>query len=391
MLTYNKTWIDNLEIQKQSAKWLKKNLISKEEHENVKRTYPTCYHESNFVIRIGMFIFSLIGIFSTIGLFGLFAFRENAIAFQGLIYGIVTAFVATHFIRTKNYYRSGVIDALIYFSVFSFSSGICILMSRNSFEFNLGPITYLVAVIPFASFIAIRFADAFIALCVYAMFFCLNALLVLKIGTIGKLILPFDAILVSYACYKIIDSQKNVETYKYWHRVIATLRAATLTTFYLSGNYLVVRELSEVLLKTSVGPGQDISLSWFFYGWTLIVPFLFIWYGLKQKDHLVIRVGILMEVAGILCIRHYYSVMPLETALVAAGILLVIIARLSMYILRVPRNGITYLEEPEDEDELMKAIGATVVSHVAGKALHQEEAGKFGGGQSGGGGAGGNF
>jgi len=391
MLTYNKSWIDNLEIQKQSAKWLKKNLITKEEHENVKREYPTSYHESNFIIRIGMFIFSLIVIFSSIGLFGLFAFRENVISFQGLIYGIVSAFIATHFVRTKNYYRSGVIDALIYFSVLSFSFGICILISGNVFDLNRDPIVYIMAVIPFAAFIAIRFTDAFLALCVYTLLFTLNALLVLKPGTIGKLILPFEAITVSYACYMLINSRKNIESFKYWHRVIATLRAAALTTFYLSGNYLVVRELSEVLLKTSIGPGQDISLSWFFYAWTIIVPLLFIWYGLKQKDHLPIRVGILMEVVGIICIRHYYSVMPPEIALIIAGIFLIVLARISMHLLREPRNGITCLEESEDDNELITAVGATVVSHVAGKAIHKEEASTFGGGQSGGGGAGGNF
>jgi hypothetical protein len=83
--------------------------------------------------------------------------------------------------------------------------------------------------------------------------------------------------------------------------------------------------------------------------------------------------------------------MPLESALIIAGIFLVILARLSMYYLREPRNGITYLEETENDDELMTALGSTVVSHVAGKAIHQEEPGKFGGGQSGGGGAGGGF
>src|SRR6187402_2669444 len=137
MLVYNKAWIDNLEIQKQSARWLKKNLVTKEEHENVTREFPSGYHESNFLIRAGIFIFSLIVIFSAIGLFGLFAFRDHAIAFQGLIYGIATAFIATYFVRTKNYFRSGVIDALIYFSVFSFSLGICILISGNDFDFSL--------------------------------------------------------------------------------------------------------------------------------------------------------------------------------------------------------------------------------------------------------------
>ena len=391
MLIYNKACIDNLEIQKQSAKWLKKNLVSKEEHENVKREFPSGYHESNFLIRAGIFIFSLIVIFSAIGLFGLIAFRDHAIAFQGLIYGIATAFIATYFVRTKNYFRSGILDALIYFSVFSFSLGICILISGNDFDFSLDPIVYCMAVIPFAAFIALRFADAFLALFVYTLIFLTNALLVLKLGSIGKMILPFDAIIFSYACYKLIDINKNVETTKYWHKVIATLRAASLTTFYLSGNYLVVRELSEELLKTTIVPGQDISISWFFYIWTIAVPILFIVYGLKQKDHLIIRVGILMEVVGILCIRYYYSVMPLETALILAGIFLIVLARLSMHFLREPRSGITYIEDSEEDDELMNAIGSTVVSHVAGKAIHQEEQSKFGGGQSGGGCAGSGF
>jgi hypothetical protein len=391
MLTYNKTWIDNLEIQKQSVKWLKKNLIAKEEHENVKREYPTGYHESNFLIRVGMFIFSLIVIFSTTGLFGLMAMGENAIAFQGLIYGILTAFIATHFIRTRSYFRSGIIDALIYFSVFSFSLGICILISGNDFDFNLDPVIYMAASVPFAAFIAIYFADAFIALCVYISLFLINALLVMKIGTIGKMILPFEAIIISFIAYKWIDSQKNVEAYKYWHKLISTLRAASLVTFYLSGNYYVVRELSVQLLHADIAPGQDISLSWFFYLWTIVLPILCIVYGLKQKDSLIIRVGILMEVVGILSIRYYYSVLPLESALILAGIFLVVLARISMHYLREPRNGITYLEDAEDDDELMTAIGATVVSHVAGKSIHHEEPGKFGGGQSGGGGAGGGF
>jgi len=357
----------------------------------VKREFPTSYHETNFIVRAGIFIFSLVIILSAIGLFGLFTMREKGIAFQALLYGTVAPFVATYFIRTKNYFRSGVTDALIYFSVCSFSLGICILINGNDFDFNLDPVIYFTAMIPFAACIAIYFADAFVALLVYTLLFCINALLVLKIGAIGQMILPFEAIIVSFACYKLVDRIKHVDRFKYWNKVITTLRAAAITTFYLSGNYLVVRELSEVLLKTTIGSGQDITLSWFFYAWTILVPLLLIAYGLKQKDHLIIRVGILTEVAGILCIRHYYSVMPLESALIIAGIFLVVLARISMHYLREPINGITYLEEPEDDNELATALGATVVSHVAGKSIHQEEQGKFGGGKSGGGGAGSSF
>jgi len=391
MLIYNKAWIDNLEIQKQSAKWLKKKLITKEEHENVKREFPSEYHESNFIVRIGIFIFSIIVIFGFTGLFGLITASLDAIGVESLLLGIATAYIATQFVLSRHYYRSGVTDALIYFSVLSFSFGICFLISGNDFDFGLDPVVYYIATLPFATFIAIRFADAFVALVVYVLLFIINALLVLKAGSIGQMILPFEAILLSFVCYKLIDSRRNVEEYKYWHKVIAALRAATLTTFYLSGNYLVVRELSEELLHTTIQPGEDISLAWFFYAWTIIVPLLYIVYGLKKRDHLIIRVGILLEVVGILCIKYYYSVMPLETALIIAGIFLVVLARLSMYYLREPRNGITYLEETDDDDELMTAVGATVVSHVAGKSIHQEEESKFGGGQSGGGGAGGSF
>jgi hypothetical protein len=56
------------------------------------------------------------------------------------------------------------------------------------------------------------------------------------------------------------------------NRHIARLQRSRL--FYLSGNYFAVRELSEELLHTHIGPGQDISLAWFFYAWTFIVPIL---------------------------------------------------------------------------------------------------------------------
>ena len=87
--------------------------------------------------------------------------------------------------------------------------------------------------------------------------------------------------------------------------------------------------------------------------------------GLRQKDHLLIRIGVLLEAVGILCIRHYHSVMPLESALILAGIFLIVLARLCMHFLRQPKNGITYVDESE-ENELMTALGSTVVSHVAG-------------------------
>src|SRR6185436_8670764 len=95
MLIYNREWLDNLEIQGMSASWLKKKHITKEEHLAILQQYKCGYHQPNVFARIGMFLFTLVIVFSAVLLFNLTAFSPNALgsSIQCLFFGGVYYFV----------------------------------------------------------------------------------------------------------------------------------------------------------------------------------------------------------------------------------------------------------------------------------------------------------
>jgi len=392
MLIYNREWIDNIEITKQASGWMKKNLLAKDEYAAISEKYKSEYHTSNFFVRIGMFLFTLVIISSAVSLLNLIILSDLhfGFSFQCIFFAIAYYLAAEHFIKKDHYFRSGVTDALLYSSVFSMSFGIINLISGNSYDFNLDPLIYIACVLPFLIFTSIRFRDAFLTLLAYAAIFYFNVLLVLKTGTTGKLILPFEGMLFSFVAYKVIRNLKRKEEYHYWKNCILVLEIASLVTLYLSGNYLVVRELSIALLSADIAPGSDIPFSYFFYLYTLAVPIIYIWQGLKQKSYVLIRGGVILEAAGILSIRYYYSVLPIETALSLAGIIMIVIAWACIKYLKVPRNGIAMLED-ETQDEAFETVGSILVSQAAGKAIQTNSGSPFGGGKSGAGGAGGAF
>ncbi|CAN5598274.1 hypothetical protein BH11BAC1_BH11BAC1_26770 [soil metagenome] len=393
MLIYNKQWIDNLAIQEQSANWLKKDLLTKDEHSGIVLQYSSGYHSSNVFVRAGMFLFTLLIIVSAVGLFNLFALSGNhmGIALQSLFFGGIYYFVTENFVKQRHYLRSGVTDALLYASVISACNGVVFAFSGNNFEFNLDPIIYIAAIIPIFIFTSIRFRDAFLTLLSFSGLFTINVLLVLKTGTFGKLILPFEGMIFSFIIYRICKGWKKREGLHYWRKCISAIEAASLVTLYLSGNYLVVRVLSEMLLGTTTMPGEDIPFAYFFYAFTIVVPLLYVWLGIKKKDYMLIRTGVILMAIGIMSIRYYYSIMSPEIALTVAGIFLVALAWLGISYLRIPRNGITSLEDDDSRNEAFEAIGSVLVSRAAGGTITSKEDNPFGGGSSGGGGAGGEY
>jgi hypothetical protein len=392
MLIYNKEWLDNFTIQNKAKSWLKKKLITVEEHRDILNQYSTGYSEGNIFARIGLFIFTLIIANSAVGLFNLLFFSgdEMSMSIQCIFFGGLSYFLAEKFTRSKNYFRSGVLDALLYFSVFCVSLGVILLISGKNYSFSLDPIIYISVVLPFIIFPAIRYSDAFLALLAYAGIFILNALLVLKAGGVGKMILPFEGMIFSFVAWRVIKNTGRKEEHRFWSKSILTLEAASLITFYASGNYFVVRQLSEILLHENIAPGSDIHLAYFFYAFTIAVSLLYTWIGLKQKEYTLIRLGLLLEAAGILSIRYYHSILPVETAMILSGIILVTGAWASIQYLRSPKHGISYLEDSEATAEAFDAIGTVIVSQTISKTLPGNQ-NKFGGGGSGGAGAGGEF
>ena len=59
---YNESWIYNLEVIKETKRWLKANLIDESQHNAISASYATRFYHPNLMIRILIFIASLIGL-----------------------------------------------------------------------------------------------------------------------------------------------------------------------------------------------------------------------------------------------------------------------------------------------------------------------------------------
>ena len=79
----------------------------------------------------------------------------------------------------------------------------------------------------------------------------------------------------------------------YYYNGLLLANSFCLVLFYLSCNYLVVRELSVEFLGNEVLPGQDIPFAYFFYAFTFIVPVVYLVQSLKTKDRIMLWISFL--------------------------------------------------------------------------------------------------
>src|SRR5688572_11145842 len=117
---YNETWLRNLNMVKDAKQWSKQEIISREQFESIQSAYPSGFYHPNIIIRILIFIASLIALAGITGLLALM-FLDGGEAMMwplSIIYGLVSFFVLDRFfIASKNHYKSGVTEALLYHAI----------------------------------------------------------------------------------------------------------------------------------------------------------------------------------------------------------------------------------------------------------------------------------
>ena len=96
-----------------------------------------------------------------------------------------------------------------------------------------------------------------------------------------------------------------------------------LAGFYLAGNYFAISEMSNQFFH-SLKENETISLGWLFWVFTVTIPLVYIWWGVKKKDIVLIRVGLILIAVMVFTIRFYHAVLRLETAMVLGGIFLLL-------------------------------------------------------------------
>jgi hypothetical protein len=389
MIIYNKEWLDNLKVNETAEKWFRKGIIIPQQLTSIRQQFVSGYKHTNMFVRIGMLLFTLILSNSAMGLVMIFmssAWESFGIIF--LLFAGVIWFVLEQFIKERKYFRNGIDDMLLYLALGYFIAGVSFIVERITDTVDLnGVLIVAILVLPVLLLAAIRYTDAFVSLIAYVCQLLIVFILVHKTGNTGKALMPFAIMVVSYIVYVYVTRQKKIMTYL--HHCLSTVETAALITLYAAGNYFIVRQSSALLFDLSLEPGQDIPLAIIFYVLTLAIPIAYIITGIKNKDRIPLRTGIVLAALGVLTYRYYYHFLSPETALIIAGTFLIGISWLAIKKLKTPWNGITF-KVSDDEPSFVEAESLLVAQTFGQHAAKANDV-NFGGGEFGGGGAGGKF
>lgn len=397
MIAYNKTWLRHAGLMKKVKQWHAAGLLSDEQCDAAVLKYPHNFYSPNLFVKIGLFLFTCIAVSAALGFYALLfmdAFDgESFITFTAFFFACATFGILEFLIRHTRIHHSGNDEALLYIALSATAIGISGLFDYN-FSANNSTLFFCVLMSPVLLAAVIRYADRLVAfvlsLFCYAIFF----LLVMKTGPAAKLIMPFALMALSLPVYLYARKLKDKDGLFFWKECIMVFEAVALLVFYCAGNYYVIRESGTEFFGMVLKPGQSIPLAFFFYAFTALVPLLYVFFGLRRKDKLLLWAGLLLIGIAALTFKYYFSLGQTELTLTTAGCIMVGAAYAAIRYLKTPKYGVTFDEETEEEHFLKTNGEAVVLAQTfahPGEAAEKNSGPEFGGGASGGGGAGGAF
>lgn len=388
MIAFDPDLLKNTLLVKEADALENAGFIHASQTELIEKQLPAYQGHSNILARIGIFILACLLYSSIVALITLVVSPDNSnyTAFF-FIYAIVGFGGLEILIRRMKYYAHGTDDAFLFGAQVAL---LCFVGSSLVDHDTWWPLFFSAVLI--GVFCCIRYVDQFSALLACMGITALTMSLLLEGGKTGKLLLPFVLLIVSLSIFFLYSYlKKNTNKEGFYDKSLRLIYAYSLLLFYLSTNYLVVREANEALMNESLAPGEDISMAFLFYGFTFLTPPVYIYMALRNRDRLLLWLGVICLAATIATIRYYYAVIPLEIALIGGGVLLFVTAYLYMKKLKGKTEGTTFEKDKFlSSDELLNAEAVILISSFSTKPV--EIAGQddieFGGGEFGGAGSG---
>jgi hypothetical protein len=391
MKAYNPQWSVNDLVQETSQNWVKKGFLNKNQMDEIKKTYSSNYYKPNVFLKIGLFIFTILAASFASGslsalflsIFSVFENETNLqFIFLSLIVGLIYLFALEQLIKANKLYHSGIDNALIYMTLGAFCTVVILFFKDLHFPFW----AYCGLLFPIFVAASIRYADVLVTSFAYLLALSILAGIFIE-SALGKNLLPFIVMGFSGVVYFAIQKLKLRTDYLYYENCLNILKMLTLITFYLGGNYLIVREGNAQINEAP--KSYQIAFAPLFYFFTAVIPFAYIYFGLLKKDRLMMILGLFAIGFSIFTYRFYLSLLPIEIALTLGGAVLIALAGGCMYYLRSPKHGFT--QAPDDEKNSLN-LESMVMSQMVQNAIPQQgDTLRFGGGDTGGGGAGGEY
>lgn len=383
MIAYNQEWLNNLFVRDEATEAFDKNLITKEEQQQIHEKYPVEFYSPNIFIRIGLFVLTIVILLFSFGLILLLLLNsnENFIGGVAIFFGCMGFVVLEYMIRSKKHYQSGVDDALLWGSALCLFGGI-------SLPHNFGELANAVIIFIISGIAVLRYADKLMAIVCY-----LSLMGILFYGFTGisdsmKTFIPFIIMAASLIVYFVaVPAKKDLLHYS---NCLLMIEIAALICLYVAGNYFTVREISNSMFNLNLKPGQSIPFGWIFWIFTILIPVLYLAIGIRKKDVVLLRIGLILFAAIVFTVRYYHSVLSVEIIMTIGGIILMALAYGLMKWLHKPVHGFTSSEifSRNKIDKLQIESLLLAQTFKPGAAIDTP---KFGGGDFGGGGASGEF
>ncbi len=388
MIAHDKQLLNDLALLEEANSLQQAGFISKEQRDLIKKQLPDFKEQKNILVRLGFFLLgsflysSICGAISLLGLSG----EEFFFKICCYIFAVV-GFAGAEFLANQKYYGHGLDDAFILGAILNV--GLAIGITTDGYELIIAIFMAVAAFIMYRRYLHLPsllvFCLASSAVLFYGLF---------EFGAIGKTILPFAAMISAAGFYFSTKKSIHSLTERYYYKGLLLANNFCLILFYLSCNYLVVRELSVMLLGNEILPGTDIPFAYFFYAFTLIVPIIYLVQALKTKDRIMLWISFLAIGFSIYTIRFYYSVLPIEVALTLGGVVLFAIAFFSIKKLKEKETGLTFKPDRINNSTAFLNAEALIVASTFGMkpAVKPESSPmEFGGGGYSGGGSEGSF
>jgi hypothetical protein len=386
MIAHDKTELQNITLLEEAQSLNEAGFINKKQFEVISKQLIVPKSHNNLLIRAAFFLLGVFLYSSICGFFSLISVDLIDDNFKVLIflYALV-GFIGAEFLTKQKFYGHGLDDAFILGAQLTLAIAIGVYTDGNGLLIAVTiMVTSLLSYLRYVHLsMALLFCLAATASLVYTMF---------ELGDIGKNILPFVLMLFSVAVYFYSKTVLKNLKIAFYHKGILLANSFSLILFYLSGNYLVVRELSVALLGAQINPNSDISFAYFFYAFTFTVPVGFLVYSLLKKDRIMLWIGALAMAFSIYSVRYYYAVLPIETFLTIAGLLLFAFTFFAIKKLKHNKTGITFRPDRFTNANAFMNAEALIASQLGLKPeTIQESDMEFGGGGFSGGGSGGEF
>jgi hypothetical protein len=381
MIAYNQDQLDNVGINEEAEKAFKKQYITAEELAQVKAAHPVELYTPNMYLRIGIFILTLIIASFSFGLLCLMMLTgggpEKFLGSLSIFFSMVAYFILEVLVREKKHYKSGADTALMYISGSMMITGIFVIGHTDNDVF----LTWLI--FAFSAWFTIRFTDMAMAW-VAQLAFLFG---IIRIFLWLKLIVPFLVIGLSFGMYYLLRQLLKEEKFRHYSTCFQGMQVLALLTLYVGGNYFVVNEVNKNLFDDHKG----LPLGWIFWILTVAIPLVYLYVGLRTKDKIFVRTGLVLVAAIVFTIRYYHSLAPLEVAMTIGGLIMIGLAYGVIRYLKEPKHGFTSEEEEEKGTFEALQLESLVISQTMKAGPQPEKNFNFGGGTASGGGASGDY